>query len=68
VAGSGHSRVGTDLARLEHIYSQSELREYILHPPNDVAMPSYQGRLSGDDLECVVAFVLVAQTFPRRLE
>ena len=68
VAGMGQARVGTDLARLEHIYSQTELREYILHPPDDVAMPNYQGRLSGQDLDCVVAFVLVAQTFPRRLE
>jgi len=68
VAGIGQARVGTDLARLDRIYSQSELREYILHPPDDVAMPSYQGRLSGEDLESVVAFVLVAQTFPRRLE
>jgi ubiquinol-cytochrome c reductase cytochrome b subunit len=68
VGGIGQAQVGPDLARLEHIYSQSELREYILHPPENVAMPSYHGRLSGDDLECVVAFVLVAQTFPRRLE
>jgi ubiquinol-cytochrome c reductase cytochrome b subunit len=68
VAGIGRTRVGPDLARLEHILSQSELREYILQPPDGVAMPSYRGRLSGEDLDCVVAFVLVAQTFPRRLE
>lgn len=68
VAGIGEARIGPDLARLDRIYSQSELREYILHPPDDVAMPSYHDQLSGEDLECVVAFVLVAQTFPRRLE
>jgi hypothetical protein len=50
---------------LEHHYSQQELRRYILDPPPGVAMPSYSGRISEDELERVVAFVLVAQTFPR---
>lgn len=65
VAGSGRATVGTDLARMDKMYSQTELRQYILHPPPDVAMPSYSGRIAEDDLERVVAFVLVAQTFPR---
>jgi ubiquinol-cytochrome c reductase cytochrome b subunit len=68
VAGSGSSKVGPDLARMRHIYSQAELRRYILHPPSGVAMPSYAGHLTGEDLERVVSFVLVAQTFPRTLE
>ena len=68
VAGSGQAKVGTDLARMEGIYSQTELRQYILHPPPDVAMPSYAERISADDLERVVAFVLVAQTFRRTQE
>lgn len=68
VAGSGGAQVGTDLARMRHLYSQTELRHYILHPPAGVAMPSYAGRLREDDLERVVAFVLVAQTFRRNQE
>jgi ubiquinol-cytochrome c reductase cytochrome b subunit len=68
VAGSGKAKVGTDLARMTHVYSQDELRRYILHPPPGVAMPSYAGRLPEEDLENVVAFVLVAQTFRRYQE
>jgi ubiquinol-cytochrome c reductase cytochrome b subunit len=68
VAGSGHSRVGTDLARMEHLYSQAELQRYILHPLAGVAMPSYADRLSEEELHRVVAFVLVAQTFRRGQE
>jgi ubiquinol-cytochrome c reductase cytochrome b subunit len=68
VAGSGPSRVGTDLAQLQHVYSQAELRAYVLHPPTGVAMPEYAGRISEEDLDAVVSFVLVAQTFPRKQE
>ena len=68
VAGSGGSKVGSDLAQLDTIYSQAELRQYILHPPRGVAMPSYAGRMSDDELEQIVAYVLVAQTFPRKQE
>jgi len=63
---AGHGRqVGPDLARLEHRLSQDELRNYILAPEAGVPMPSYRRRLSADDLERIVAFVLAAQTFPR---
>lgn len=68
VSGSGTSKVGTDLAHVEHRYSQEELRQYILHPPEDVAMPGYAGRMSEEDLDAIVDFVLVAQTFPRTQE
>jgi ubiquinol-cytochrome c reductase cytochrome b subunit len=68
VAGSGSSHVGSDLAKLNQLYSQAELNHYILHPPAGVAMPSYEGRLSDADLDRVVAFVLVAQTFRRMQE
>lgn len=65
IGGSAGGKVGTDLARLERIYSPTELREYILQPPADVAMPSYAGRLGEEELADIVAYVLVAQTFPR---
>ncbi len=65
VAGSGRAKIGTDLARMETIYSQDELRGYILQPPAGIAMPSYAGRIAAEDLERIVAFVLVAQTYRR---
>jgi ubiquinol-cytochrome c reductase cytochrome b subunit len=65
VARSGPARIGSDLARMDRIYSRTELRQYILQPPPGVAMPGYAGRISEVDLEQVVAFVLVAQTFRR---
>jgi ubiquinol-cytochrome c reductase cytochrome b subunit len=68
VAGWGPPRVGTDLARLEERYSPQELRHYILQPPEGVPMPPYEGRMSDEDLRRIVAFVLVAQTFPRSEE
>jgi cytochrome c551/c552 len=57
--------VGPDLAKILHPFSPSELRQFILAPPKDVPMPSYRGRMSDDDLEKIIKFVLVAQTFPR---
>lgn len=68
VAGSGKAKVGPDLARTSHFFSQSELSHYILNPPKGIAMPGYAGRLSDQDLDRIVAFVLVAQTFPRTEE
>ncbi|MEM5787406.1 MAG: cytochrome b N-terminal domain-containing protein [Syntrophobacteraceae bacterium] len=62
--GSHGREVGPDLARIEHSLSPSELRNYILAPARGVPMPSYRGRISEQDLEAVVEFVLVAQTFP----
>jgi ubiquinol-cytochrome c reductase cytochrome b subunit len=63
---SSHGRdVGPDLAAAEHRFSPSELRNYILAPPAGVPMPSYVGRITEADLDKVVEFVLVAQTFPR---
>lgn len=55
----------TDLARIAQRYSRTEIREWILRPSPDVAMPSYAGRLSDEELERIVEFVHVAQTFPR---
>lgn len=59
-------QVGPDLAALRRIWSQAELRQYILRPPPDVAMPAYEGRLADEELEQVVAFVLAVQTARRR--
>lgn len=64
VSGNG-PQVGPDLARTEARYSYTYLRNYILHPPDGVPMPSYAGRLTGEELNRIAAFVLVAQTFPR---
>ena len=65
VSGEGR-QVGSDLARLERRYSREEIRAYTLHPPRGISMPSYEGRISEEDLELVVDFVHVAQTFPRK--
>lgn len=62
---SGDRHVGPDLARIRDRYSRDELRNYILVPPEDVAMPSYAGRISDEELERIVEFVLVSQMFPR---
>jgi ubiquinol-cytochrome c reductase cytochrome b subunit len=66
VASHGR-RVGPDLARIEHRMSQTELRKFILNPTKNVPMPSYQGRISAEDLSRIADFVLVAQTFPREI-
>ncbi len=66
VASHGR-RVGPDLARIRHRMSRDELRNFILQPLEDVPMPSYRGRISPADLDRVVDFVLVAQTFPREI-
>ncbi|MGV3486130.1 MAG: cytochrome b N-terminal domain-containing protein [Planctomycetaceae bacterium] len=66
-AVDGHGpRVGPDLALLRRTWSQAELRQYILQPPENVAMPAYRGRLSDEQLEQLVAFVLVVQTARQR--
>ena len=65
VSGEGR-RVGPDLAALEHRISRSELHDFILAPPAHVAMPKYRERITEADLDRIVEFVLVAQTFPRQ--
>jgi ubiquinol-cytochrome c reductase cytochrome b subunit len=66
IAGKG-PRVGTDFAKMRSPMSVQEIREYTLQPPAGVAMPAYEGRLRGEELDAVVEFCHVAQTFPRRL-
>ena len=61
-AVDGHGpRVGPDLAAPQVMRSQHDLREYVLHPPPGVAMPAYANRLTDEELDQVVAFVLQVQ-------
>jgi ubiquinol-cytochrome c reductase cytochrome b subunit len=53
-----------DLARIQPL-SQQWLRDFVLAPPPDVAMPAYKNHITEEALDQVVDFVLVAQTFPR---
>ncbi|HUG92898.1 MAG TPA: cytochrome b N-terminal domain-containing protein [Planctomycetaceae bacterium] len=68
---AGHGRqVGVDLTALGSPRARDEIRDYVLRPPEGVAMPAYQdqidsGRMSREELELIVGFVHVAQTFPR---
>lgn len=64
IAGYG-PRIGPDLARMGDRLSIEHIRRYVLEPPEGVAMPSYAGRMTEDELQKVVDFVHVAQTFPR---
>lgn len=66
VAGEGGRRVAVDLALLDPPRSREHLRDYIRQPPEDVAMPSYQGWATDEQIERLVDYVLAAQTFPRR--
>jgi ubiquinol-cytochrome c reductase cytochrome b subunit len=64
VAGHGR-RVGPDIARITPPMSSAELAQYILAPPEHVAMPSYRDKLNDEELALIVAYVLVAQAFDR---
>jgi ubiquinol-cytochrome c reductase cytochrome b subunit len=65
VAGVGR-QVAIDLADLKGRLTRARIRDFILEPPEDVAMPSYAGRMTEEELERVIDYVHVAQTFPRR--
>jgi mono/diheme cytochrome c family protein len=64
IAGRG-PEVGTDFAQNKGLWSRAEIRNFILNPPREVAMPSYAGRLTRQELEALVEFCHAAQTFPR---
>jgi ubiquinol-cytochrome c reductase cytochrome b subunit len=64
VAGQGW-QFGPDLARIPEVRTRAEMREYILAPPEGVAMPAYAGRISEEELGHLLDFVHAAQTFPR---
>ena len=63
VAGHG-PKVAVDFASLQGQLSRDKIRQYILQPPAEVAMPSYEGRLSEDELVALTEFCHVVQTFP----
>lgn len=65
VAGQGRA-VAVDLAFLKGRLSQDKIRDYILQPPEGIAMPGYEGRLSDEELIALTEFCHVAQTFPLR--
>jgi ubiquinol-cytochrome c reductase cytochrome b subunit len=64
VSGQGR-RVGPDLARIDHPFSMQWMRDFILAPPREVAMPAYKNHITEEALDQVVNYVMVAQTFPR---
>ncbi|MCO6430626.1 MAG: cytochrome c, partial [Deltaproteobacteria bacterium] len=64
--GERGTGVGPNLAGYKFRLSPSELENYILSPPDGVAMPPYRGRMTPQELKSTVEFVLVAQTFPRK--
>jgi ubiquinol-cytochrome c reductase cytochrome b subunit len=64
VSGSG-PKIGPDLSRPRRRLSRAEIRDFIKSPPEGAAMPAYEGYLTGEDLERVVEFCHVVQTFRR---
>lgn len=65
IGGKG-GKIGPELTQLEHRLSVDELRKFISQPPQGAAMPAYADRLSEEELNALVDFVLIAQTFPRK--
>jgi len=63
--GKADASFAVDFALLRGQLSREKIREYILNPPSGIAMPSYEGRMTEEDLDAVVAFCHVVQTFPR---
>ncbi|TLD71371.1 hypothetical protein FEM03_07520 [Phragmitibacter flavus] len=65
VGGIGGRRMAVDLVAVETRRSRQAYRAYILQPPEGVAMPAYQGRLSEAELEQLLDYVHAAQSFPK---
>lgn len=65
ISGEGRE-VGSDLSLVERRSTRAEIRAYTLQPPDGISMPAYEGRISDEDLERIVEFCHVAQTFPRQ--
>ena len=65
VSGDG-ARVGPDFADLDEPADREDMRAYILNPPAGVTMPAYEGRLTDDEMDRLLDYLMEAQTFPRR--
>jgi mono/diheme cytochrome c family protein len=50
-----------DLAAMRSIVSYDYFRNYILTPPEGIAMPPYQGRLTEEELERIIDFLMHVQ-------
>ena len=50
-----------DLAAMRRIVSHDYFRRYILNPPEGIAMPPYEGRLTEEELERIIDFVMHIQ-------
>lgn len=64
VGGKGYT-FAPNLSGMDHRYSQDELFKFISQPPRGVPMPAYKDRLTTEELNDIVAFVLIIQTFPK---
>jgi ubiquinol-cytochrome c reductase cytochrome b subunit len=64
IAGHGPG-FGPDLAAMTQRMSAEELRRYVQRPPDGIPMPAYEGRMTEEEIDRVVEFVLVIQTSPR---
>lgn len=63
IGGRGR-RLAVDFAMLTGQLSRDKIRQYILRPPPEVAMPGYEDRLDEEELVALVEFCHVVQTFP----
>lgn len=65
VAGTGPN-VGPDITDFERLLTREDIINVITHPSPEIAMPSYKGRMTDEELKYVSEFVFVLQIQPRR--
>lgn len=66
ISGRGRG-VAVDFAAVEELKSRQVYRAYILRPPEGIAMPAYEGRITEDELESLLDYVHAAQNFTREV-
>jgi ubiquinol-cytochrome c reductase cytochrome b subunit len=64
IAGQG-PKVGPDLTAMQRRLSATKMRNFIERPPPGAAMPAYGQRLSPEQYDRLVSFLMAVQTFPR---